>query len=495
MSPEDLLADLPPVRDDEPSSLRQDIADELADHLECAVRREQMKSNGADDVERRVLERFGNPRQISRRLWWLAMWSRIMSQRVLLGVSLAGNVAAVLLCVAVFWQVGRERELSIERAVLAQSLADQREELVAQQSDLKAQLAVMAVALEQVRQRAATSAMPPGEPTLRVRLEGPEQGSPLPESAQVSIKGLQLRNQALERTNGVSRERPEVDFGRVVSGGYRIQVGVGPYKYSEEISLADGETRELVICCPGFGPEVRPTFDRELPEDLQARGIVPYAEYELLPVEVAGNRWERVPSERGRSRGFNRDRSSFLTLLGIETKLDDGDHRNVFRMPSWSDQDGGSFNPFDPFLSAVVRFASGEATPYASSESAYSGMRVQLTRLVLVDDVYPLSDDKRQSSRGLRVGEGEPQQRWAPAVLVFDADRLQQFPSLVEPVVLTAEPMRLTLPQELLTLIRTTLARVDAADAAIPANFLRSSTYRREDIRSLLLARRKVFRP
>ena len=37
-----------------------------------AVRREQVKSNGADDVERRVLERFGNPRQIARRLWWPA---------------------------------------------------------------------------------------------------------------------------------------------------------------------------------------------------------------------------------------------------------------------------------------------------------------------------------------------------------------------------------------------------------------------------------------
>lgn len=489
MSPEDLLADLPPVRDDEPSSLRRDIADELADHLECAVRREQVKSNGADDVERRVLERFGNPRQIARRLWWLAMWSRIMSQRVLLGVSLAGNVAAVLLSAFVALQFGNEREHLLRR------LAEQRAETTEQQSALRTQLAAMAAALEQVQNRAAVPALPPGEPTLKVRLEGPEPGSPPPESAQVSIKGLQLRNQALERTNGVKLERPEVDFGRVVSGGYTIQVGVGPYKYSEEISLADGENRELLIRCPGFGPAVRPKLDRELPEDLQARGIVPYAEYDLLPVEVAGNRWERILPERGRSQRFNRDPSPFLMLLGIDAEPEAGDRRNLTRMSPWSVLESRPFDIFDPFAAAIMKFAYGEATLNASSENVHGGMRVRLTRLVLVDDVYPLSDDKLQSSRGLRVGDGEPQQRWSPAVLVFDGDRLQQFSSLVEPVVLSDEPVRLALPQELLTLIRTTLARVDAADAAIPANFLRSSTYRREDIRSMLSARRKVLRP
>lgn len=479
MSPEDLLADLPPMRDDEPSSLRQDIVDELADHLECAVRREQVKSNGADDVERRVLERFGNPRQIARRLWWLAMWSRIMSQRVLLGFSLAGNVLAILLSVAVFWQFERER----------MSIAHERQALMLH-------IMEMTTRINEIQNRPAPAPLQPlGEPTLKVRLEGPEPGSPPPESAKVSIQGLQLRNQALERTNGVKLERPEVDFGRVVSGGYAIQVGVGPYKYSEEISLADGENRELLIRCPGFGPGVRPKLDRELPEDLQARGIVPYAEYELLPVEVAGNLWERTLPERGRSQGFNRNRSPFLTFLGIEARSVVEGQRNSSRMTPWSDQDNQPFGPFDPFLAAVMRFAGEEATPDASSENVCRGMRVQLTRLVLVDDVYPLSDDKLQSSRGLRVGDGEPQQRWSPAVLVFDADRLQQFPSIVEPVVLSDEPVQLSLPQELLNLIRTTLNRVDAADAAIPANFLRSSTYRREDIRSMLSARRKVLRP
>ena len=39
---DNLAADLPAPRDDEPPSLRQDILDELADHLDFAIRRERL---------------------------------------------------------------------------------------------------------------------------------------------------------------------------------------------------------------------------------------------------------------------------------------------------------------------------------------------------------------------------------------------------------------------------------------------------------------------
>ena len=41
-----LSADLPPPRDDEPAGLRQDILDELADHLACAYNRELLRGRG-----------------------------------------------------------------------------------------------------------------------------------------------------------------------------------------------------------------------------------------------------------------------------------------------------------------------------------------------------------------------------------------------------------------------------------------------------------------
>lgn len=56
-----LSAELPAPRDDEPGGLRDDILDELADHLACAYRRELLR--GADTATARqcVLERFGDP--------------------------------------------------------------------------------------------------------------------------------------------------------------------------------------------------------------------------------------------------------------------------------------------------------------------------------------------------------------------------------------------------------------------------------------------------
>ena len=78
-----LSAELPAPRDDEPGSLREDILDELADHLHCAYRRELLR--GADPPSARVkaLERFGDPARVARRLWLDAMRGTIMTQRIL----------------------------------------------------------------------------------------------------------------------------------------------------------------------------------------------------------------------------------------------------------------------------------------------------------------------------------------------------------------------------------------------------------------------------
>ena len=78
-----LSADLPSPRDDEPASLRDDIVDELADHLACMYRRELLRGTDASSAKARVLERFGDPAAVARRLWFDAMKGKIMSQRIL----------------------------------------------------------------------------------------------------------------------------------------------------------------------------------------------------------------------------------------------------------------------------------------------------------------------------------------------------------------------------------------------------------------------------
>ncbi len=100
--PDDVLADLPAPLDDEPPSVRQDIADELADHLACAYRRELLKTADDRTAQQRVLDRFGNPQRIAYQLWFQALWGRIMLSRfarVWQGLKIVAGLAVLFLIV------------------------------------------------------------------------------------------------------------------------------------------------------------------------------------------------------------------------------------------------------------------------------------------------------------------------------------------------------------------------------------------------------------
>ena len=98
---QDLSAKLPPPHDEEPPQLRSDILDELKDHLNCATDRErrrlQVNGQPADSVTvwQSVIDRFGDPASVARRLWFDAMKGRLMTQRVMLGAVAVGLIALV----------------------------------------------------------------------------------------------------------------------------------------------------------------------------------------------------------------------------------------------------------------------------------------------------------------------------------------------------------------------------------------------------------------
>ncbi len=98
----DILTELPAPLDDEPPSVRQDIADELADHLTCAYRRELLKTPDEPTAQQRVLDRFGNPQRIAYQLWFQALWGRIMLNRftrLVQGLKIVGGLVALFLIV------------------------------------------------------------------------------------------------------------------------------------------------------------------------------------------------------------------------------------------------------------------------------------------------------------------------------------------------------------------------------------------------------------
>jgi hypothetical protein len=89
---------------------RQDIHDELADHLQSAMEREVRQGTDEGAARERVLEKFGDPRRVARKLWQDAMWEKLMSQRILIGMAGMIMVASF----GMFWmtwtiaQQGRE---------------------------------------------------------------------------------------------------------------------------------------------------------------------------------------------------------------------------------------------------------------------------------------------------------------------------------------------------------------------------------------------------
>lgn len=76
---EDAEQGFPPQRHQEPLSLRQDILDELSDHLTLAAEREAEAGAETDEeIRTRVLGKFGSPTAIARNLWWGAMKGTVM---------------------------------------------------------------------------------------------------------------------------------------------------------------------------------------------------------------------------------------------------------------------------------------------------------------------------------------------------------------------------------------------------------------------------------
>jgi hypothetical protein len=101
--PRDQIASaLPPEPGfEEPAGLRQDILDELTDHLHCAAARELRTAADESAAWRAAIERFGDPARIARTLWLHAMKERIMNQRLLIGTNVAMLLVAVILVAAV----------------------------------------------------------------------------------------------------------------------------------------------------------------------------------------------------------------------------------------------------------------------------------------------------------------------------------------------------------------------------------------------------------
>ncbi len=285
----DLTADLPSPRDDEPASLRQDIIDELADHLHCALQRELLlgassvhlaslrrpspdvdggcpgnpeadasRSPGSrEDIARQnVLRRFGNPAAIARRLWLDAMKERLMAQKLM---TVMVTVAA-LACVAVTFFMWQALQVSRE----------QQAALLAQQQAFSAKL----LGELQARQAAPAVTGVDGWGPLKIRLVSAE-GKPV--AGKVDLEGTAI-NAGNDNKVSVDKSAGDdgiADFGLIPYGNYTMTVTIpaAMESHTETFMLSPGQPSERKFICPDQPrPPVALKFKFNPPARIRAGG-------------------------------------------------------------------------------------------------------------------------------------------------------------------------------------------------------------------------------
>lgn len=265
---EEIAADLPPPGDDEPASLRQDLLDELADHLACAMARETqleqvVRQDPGSTAWGRVVAQFGNPRAVMFRLWREAMWERLMMQRV---VSWMMIVTLGTLCLGMVFVVRSVNQQQLAMAQQQQAMALQQQEIAAtlqrisEQSAREGAVNKSATSIEWVPVEISLSAVDPAKtlpPGFKVRLIFQGTGPTMPP------------------WEATTNESSKIRFPLVHYGRYILSV-VAPWGewMSREISVNPATPLQMTVLCPNTSFEpvtVRPEL--VLPDDLKQRSL------------------------------------------------------------------------------------------------------------------------------------------------------------------------------------------------------------------------------
>jgi hypothetical protein len=270
---------LPPPRDDEPASLRQDILDELADHLGCAYHRELLRGANPLEARRRVLKRFGDPAAVARRLWFDAMKGKIMAQRVVMATCLVVTLASLALVGVVF-----QRSVMSQRA-FERAIAFEREKALSSQQEMLKQLHEMSEAIRNPR-------TPDWNPVkFRITEETPD-GPPVL-GCRIMIHQDNTADSGRSRTSDASGI---ADLGILHPGQYHFEVfrswGEGSLGGSGRLSVEPGSQVNKLIVCPKTLLERVPVRIRcAWPADLEKEGLVLEAGFVINPVDRSDVSW------------------------------------------------------------------------------------------------------------------------------------------------------------------------------------------------------------
>ncbi|QDT44345.1 hypothetical protein Pan241w_44540 [Gimesia alba] len=254
--PEISIDDFPPERDDEPSSLRQDIIDELSDHFACALNRELLKNPDEQTAKQRVLTQFGDPIKIARQLWLDAMKEKIMSQRIMTGIS-AVMAVCCLAVVGIAWMLFQESQ-SINQKMLAQMAAMADRPLPVATTKMDPQFLNQLEVMMQKQIAEANSSSEKMHPIYFQLVEEKQGGKPA-----AGFKGTLSKVDGKQKVfivDAVSDESGKLDFGNLPWGTYNVNLSA-PWNeeiFSLKITTIPGRAFTETIFCPTAVPRKVP---------------------------------------------------------------------------------------------------------------------------------------------------------------------------------------------------------------------------------------------
>jgi len=281
--PPDIADELPAPRDDEPASLRRDIADELADHLVTSLSRELHFTPEESAAKETILDRFGDPHRVARQLWFDALQEKIMSQRVLIG-------AVLILAIACLGGAGLivmlVRQVSDANQAMQEQMAQNREANAA----LLDKLATLA-------SRSPASQEPPRSMEwnpVKIRLVKDVAGGAPAEGFSVELQGYLLDTAKEIQINRTTGTNGIAEMGLVRPGQHKLNVYTPWNESRSETTLTVLPGREMIeeIVCPGSQtPKASTSFTVEWPDELRDQGLWLIARVQRLSREVSGQNW------------------------------------------------------------------------------------------------------------------------------------------------------------------------------------------------------------
>jgi hypothetical protein len=276
-----LSAFFPPPRDDEPASLRQDITDELSDHLICAYNREVLRGADSSVARQRVLERFGDPAAVARRLWLDAMKGKIMAQRLLIVTCLVVMLACGT-SVGLAWNWMNQDRLLRNRDAAEASEVNRRlaEALVQAQTTNKEMLIKLGEMSEAIRRPVSPDWNP-------IDFKLTEETAGGPPAVGVTLILTRMEGTTPTVVNRTSDASGLADFGAVRPGDYTYQLSrnwpKGEFIAEGQFNVRPGTEVHKSIICPKVPPEtVSVRIKCTWPADLETAGLFLYAPFTFV---------------------------------------------------------------------------------------------------------------------------------------------------------------------------------------------------------------------